>query len=420
MKKVLMIANQFPPMGGSGVQRSVKFSKFLPEFGYHAVVLTKNEPRVRDSALMKDVRKDLEIIRVKGIDFTNKYSLFSIWNRLFGKNICVPDTEIFWAKKAVKAAKARLLKGDISAIYSTSFPYSDHIVGYELKQLFPHLPWVVDFRDEWTLNQYVIDAGYSAKRMAREKEMERKILRTADYVIANTDSMRRGFLSLLPELEGGESGSRILTIPNGFDNEDFEQGEDIPVGSEVFTVTHAGSMYGRRKPDLFLEAVSELVAERRIDSDRIRIEFIGNIKADRVHALAGELGIAGAVRTLGYMPHDELLRRLRTSAVLLLLEGAGEGSSNFSPGKVFEYIRLNRKILAVVPEFGEAANIIKQTNTGTVADSAKKDAIKDAVLQLYLAFSKGDILPNGIDEAIAKYERKNQAKRLAQVFDQLI
>ncbi len=414
-KKFLMIANQFPPMGGSGVQRSSKFAKFLPTFGYKAVVLTKTAPKKQDQTLMKDISSDTEILRVKGADVTNKFSFFAVFNKLFGKHFCIPDSEIFWVKKAISEAFKRLKKGDISLVYSTSFPYSDHLVGLAVKKEFPHIPWVADFRDEWTLNQYMIDIGYSKSRIAKEKAMELEVLRTADFIIANTESMQKGFVSLAPEI-----AQKIITIPNGFDSDDFAETIDTTMDTSKFTLTHAGSMYGRRKPDTLLKAVSELASENKIDKSKLSIEFIGNIKSRRINALALELGLSDVVKTISYMPHDELIKKLYSSSALLLLEGSGAGSGNFSPGKTFEYIKLDRKILAAVPENGEAANIVKTTNSGKVANSADKEEIKRAFLELYEEFFAGNIYPASNNEAIQRYDRRNQARMLAEVFDHLL
>lgn len=414
MKKVLFIANQFPPMGGSGVQRSLKFVKFLRDFGYEPVVVTKKRLVATDSSFSRDLDPSTELIYVDGPDYEEKKGIMGKIQRFVGNKFLIPDTEISWAERALKPCLERLKKGDIDLIYTTSFPYSDHLLGLWLKQTEPAYPWLADFRDEWTLNPYILDMKRSKFRMQVEAKMEREVLDRCDFMVTNTDNMLKGFLSLSPGLK-----SKSAVIPNGFDSDDFENIDAEP-DKDIFRLSYAGSLYGRRSPYTFFEALSQLIKEGRMAASKIRVDFIGNMKEGEIAARAQSLGLQDIVSIRPYMEHAELLRQLGKSSALLLIIGSGVGSENFSSGKVFEYINMRRRILALVPPKGEAAKIIRETRSGLIADTADVKAIKEQLLILYEDFFKGRIYPESNEAEIAKYHRKRQTERLAQLFDDLL
>lgn len=414
MKKVLFIANQFPPMGGSGVQRSLKFVKFLRDYGYEPVVVTKKREVVADGSFTKDIDPATEIIYVDGPDYESKKGFWGRVQRYVGKRFLIPDTEITWAEKALKVCLDRLQKGDIDLIYTTSYPYSDHLLGLWIKTTLPEYPWLADFRDEWTLNPYILDMKRSKSRMMMEAKLEQEVLNQCNYMVTNTDKMLEGFLKLSPGLK-----SKSAVIPNGFDSDDFEDIEAEPE-SGLFRLTYAGSMYGRRNPYSFFEALSELIKENKIEPSKIAVDFIGNMKASEIAEKAAGFGLKDVVNLRPYMEHAELLKHLGKSSALLLIIGSGVGSENFSSGKVFEYINMRRKVLALVPPKGEAAKIIRRTGSGLIADTGDVKAIKAALLSLYQDFFKGRVYPDSDEREIAKYHRRKQTERLAELFDGLL
>lgn len=401
-------------MGGSGVQRSLKFVKFLRNFGYEPVVVTKKRLTATDSSFSKDIDPNTEIIYVDGPDYDTKSGFLGKIQRYVGNRFLIPDTEITWAQKALPVCQERLKKGDIDLIYTTSFPYSDHLLGLWIKKTEPRYPWLADFRDEWTLNPYILDMKRSKTRMSVEMQMEQEVLRSCDFMVTNTDKMLEGFLTLSPGLK-----TKSAVIPNGFDSDDFE-GISAEPDTDLFRITYAGSLYGRRNPYSFFEALSQLLEEKKLDRDKIKVDFIGNMKDGEIAAKAESLGLGGIVSIKPYMEHAELLKRLGKSAALLLIIGSGVGSENFSSGKVFEYINMRRNILALVPPKGEAAKIIKETNSGLIADTQDIAGIKRNLLSLYEGFMKGKYYPFPNEEKIAKYHRRRQTERLAELFDGLL
>ena len=165
-----MVAYQFPPVGGSGVQRSAKFAKYLPLFDWEPVVLTRDAKKMilRDESLLKEIPAYIEIIRTPARDLTIFPSIFCKMGKFVAWKLLIPDGEVLWMKKAVDAAVRRVEMGDIKAIYTTSYPYSDHLLGLEVKKRFPGIPWLADFRDEWTNNPYLLDNPHYTYRMKNQ------------------------------------------------------------------------------------------------------------------------------------------------------------------------------------------------------------------------------------------------------------
>lgn len=414
MKKVLFIANQFPPMGGSGVQRSLKFVKYLRDYGYEPIVVTKKRLIASDSSFSRDIDPDTEIIYVDGPDYDSKKGFWARVQRYVGSRFLIPDTEISWAQKAFKVCMERLKKGDIDLIYTTSYPYSDHLLGLWIKTSLPQYPWLADFRDEWTLNPYILDMKRPKSRMTMEAKMEQEVLANCDFMVTNTDKMLEGFIKLSPSIK-----AKSAVIPNGFDSDDFED-ISAELTGDVFSMTYAGSLYGRRNPYSFFEALSQLLKEKKIEPSKIRVDFIGNMKMEELASRAESLGLKGIVHFRPYMEHAELLKQLGASAALLLIIGSGVGSENFSSGKIFEYVNMRRKILALVPPKGEAAKIIRKTESGLIAATDDVAAIKQNYLRLYEDFFRGEIYPKSNEKEIAKYHRKRQTERLAELFNGLL
>jgi len=419
MKKVLVVAYQFPPAGGSGVQRTAKFAKYLPAYGWEPVILTRETNRLvlRDDTLLEDLPSGMEIIRTPARDLTALPGVLSKAGKFIAWKILVPDGEVLWMKHALEKALARLGKGDISCLYTTSYPYSDHLMGLEIRKAYPGIPWVADFRDEWTNNPYLLDKPHPEWRARRERRMERQVLEKADRLIANTPVMKRNFLALHPDLD---LDRRMHVIPNGYDDEDFRlDRKENPEGREYrFTITYTGSLYQRRTPDVFLEAAGRLVESGIIPADKLRIRFIGSMKEGPVRRVARQSGLEGIVEVLPYMNHKDCIEHMLKSHVLLLLEG-GRGSECFYTGKLFEYIRANRPILALVPLKGAAADLVRRTRTGIICDWSDTAAVERGIAELYDRWTRGSMTLNPNLGEIRKYERKALAGKLAGILDEL-
>ena len=413
MRKVLMIAYQFPPMGGSGVQRTAKFVKYLREFDWEPVVLTRSLKgmELTDESLLKDIPPDVEIIRTKAYDPTSLPGILRLPGKFAGRKLFIPDAEMLWRYFTENTARNLVANGDIGIVYTTSYPYSDHILGLDLKKRFPDVPWVADFRDEWTKNPYLIDNPHNPCRTAIEKKMEKNVLDNADVLITNTPIMERHFIET-----DIKYSQKFNVIPNGFDSDDFPEVREAP-SNPSFTLTYAGLLYGRRKPDTFFEALSGLIKEGKIDSRNIRVNLIGNFKTADLKKRVRDFSLAGIVEIIPYADHDLCLDMLSGSDALLLIEGTGPGAEAFYTGKVFEYMRTGRPILAIIPEHGAAAGLIRETGTGLVSDYNDIENIKQNLYRLYENWRKGIATCTPDNDRIMKYDRRNLTEQLAKLFD---
>jgi len=413
MRKVLMIAHQFPPIGGSGVQRTVKFIKYLPFFGWEGTVFTRQAKKAQltDRTLSSDIPENTDIHRSSAWDLSEWVFPLNLPGKFVRRRVLIPDGERLWEFFAEKKAVSIAEHGDFQMLYSTSQPFSTHLLAMHIKKNIPHLPWVADFRDEWTNNAFVKAYCYRPSRVKKEIELERKVFELADAVIINTPFMRNNAIKDNPDLK-----HKFHVIPNGFDSEDFE-GISPGEGNDKFTLTYTGLIYGNTSPETVLKAVSKLVAENRVELSKVKMRFIGRFKVEELYQKAKIYNLPEVIEALPYMPHRESIRNLmRSDAVLLLL---GKGTEAIYTGKLMEYINTGKPILASIPADGAAAALIAETKTGFVADCGDVDATARHFLFMYEKWCKGEELFTPDRENISHYERKELTKKLAEIFNGL-
>jgi len=413
MKKVLMIAHQFPPIGGSGVQRTVKFVKYLPLYGWKGIVLTRDAKRalLKDNTLLNEIPADTIIYRTAAWDFSEWPFPLNLAGKYIRRRILIPDGERLWGIFSFKKALDIVKNERIDLIYSTSQPFSTHLLAMKLKEAFPGIPWVADFRDEWTNNAFVKAYNYRSYRKKIEKRMERKVFEMADAIVINTPVMRDNSVRDNPDL-----GDKFHVIPNGFDREDFE-GIEKGGRNEKFTLTYTGLIYGNTSPETVFAAVSKLNREGLVDLSEITLRFIGNFKKEELYRMAESHNLQEAVQILPYKPHRESVASLMQSdAVLLLL---GKGTDAIYTGKLMEYINTGKPILATVPVNGAAAQLIRETGTGFVADCDDVETTARHFKMLYDYWKSGTDFFRPDWEKIARYERRELTKKLADIFDGL-
>lgn len=411
MKKVAIIANEFPPMGGAGVQRTTKFVKYLPSFGIKPIVITKEHvAKLTDKSLLEDLPKDLRIYRLKAYDTVNRSGLLSIPYKFIGTRILSPDSEFFWYYNNRKQVLNIIKKENIGTIYTTSFPYSSHLLGLYLKKEMPKLRWITDFRDEWTNNPYHLDSKLKKIKLNAEKKKELEVTNNCDYLITNTPFMLENFIKDNESLEG-----RSTYIPNGYDEDDFNGIDTSKDDSGKFVITYTGSLYGRRNLDEFMDGLKISIDENRIDKNDIEIRIVGNIYEKAINEYREKYNLNDQIKSFGYLPHKESIRTLFKSHVLLLVIGKGKGSKNFYTGKIFEYIRTNRPILGIVPTDGAAASVIQETDTGYTVDP--EDIVKIShIIEKYYFDWKNNLNSHSPNwDNIRKYNRKSQTEQLARI-----
>lgn len=448
MKKVLMIAYYFPPCGESGVYRTLRFIKYLPQYQWQSIILTILEDQYEsyntlDPTLINQIPKEVEIYRtstfnllktlielrnrIKGIFLVHKDKEASLSSECrfisqetkptiikrikdnISSFLSFPDKQIGWFPFAVLTGRRLIKKKQINLIYSVGTPWTSHLIGYFLKKV-TKKPWVVDFRDPWTQNPW--REKYSPFREKLEEIAEYKILKLADRIITNTEALRRDFIgryNKLPE-------DKFMTITNGFEPSEFEK---IARGKNKwknkFIITHTGSLYGKRSPINLLKAISELIREGKIKEYEIQINFVGTIdERYQIEKIIANLNIKKVVNLVGYVSHKECIDYIINSDILLLIQPATKLQI---PAKVFEYIGAQIPIFALATE-GATAELILKENLGLVTDPNNMNTIKEKLYSFFNNFKKGNLNYNR--NVSHKYEASVLTGKLAQVFDNLI
>lgn len=416
MKKVLMIACSFPPLGGPGVQRSVKFVKYLKEFGYEPIVFTrecKNE-EIIDKTLLRDIPEGTKVVRTKDYIYTNMNGIFKIPGKILSR-IMIPDYAAIWWKRVKKQAEEIIKQENIEIIYSTSAPYSDHLLALYLKKKNPQLKWVADFRDEWTKNPYLEEDKLYKFKIAKERKLETEVLNSANAVIANTPIMKEHFLEGRKDLE-----KKFFVIPNGFDKDDFEgYARTSEINNVKMTLTYTGALYGRRKPDTFFDAINQLIEEGKISKNKISVRLVGNYNLEEINGKINKYNLQNVVTIVGLLPHDECIQEQLSCDALVLIEGSGKGAEAFYTGKLFEYMNTNKPILALLPENGVAAELVRESNVGIVASVDDVKEIKSNIVKFYQQWQKDGIIYQPNRKIVEKYDRKKLTEQLSEVFEQL-
>ncbi len=435
MKNLLVVTYYFPPSGGPGVQRVLKFVKYLRDFEIRPIVLTvaNGDFPVRDESLLSEIPPDVPVYRSK------IFEPYQLYRKLTGKpadapvdvnnipkpgerrsfaehlaefvrsNFFIPDARIGWLPSAVAMGKRIIESERIDCLYSSSPPYTSALIARALKRHI-HLPWIAGFRDPWTGFLSTPVRYGLAKKI--DMHLERSVYAECDRMEVAWLGIAKDFQKKYPDIDP----AKVVHIENGFDEADIPRVR-FPRNAK-FTVCYTGSMYGRRSPEPFLNAVRALVLQGKVDVKQIELKFIGRFGAN-IMPLFDDALLKEAITVKSYMPHSESILELLRADVLLLIVDDSSDSAEIVPGKVYEYIGTRRPILALAPE-GAIASLICETRAGTVAHFHCQDAIESAFLQYYRRFFAGEPLWEGREEVIEKYTRRAAAKKLATLVHQLV
>lgn len=441
--RVLVVAYYFPPIGGVGVQRTLKFVEHLPGAGWEPVVLAPRGAtyRVMDPALLRGLASDLEVHRALCIEPATLRSAArgaarGAWSLLAGRRAAattsagtgaggapggagplrwlnaawrawvracfVPDEQMAWIPVAALAGARIDRRRRVQVLYSSSPPASSHLAAGLIKSLTGR-PWVADFRDPWVGNAFA--ARRSALHERAERWLERWVVTRADRVVFATPGLRSRYAQRYPWC-----ADRFVTITNGYDRAELgEAASPATRAAGPFRLVYAGSVYGEQELRIFLDGL-ELAAEQRADlRDRLRVEFVGwmtvpnqALAARRTGPLRPMLSVAGLV------PRAEALARVRSADASLLLLADGPDRDLFVGAKLFEAIGLDRQVLAMAPA-GDTREILTELDWGVVADP-EPSAVADALIRLLDAAP-----PSRRADPTGRYERSRLVGRLAEV-----
>jgi len=423
MKKVLIIAYYFPPMGGGGVQRTAKFVKYLPVFGWEPVVLTvreeiyKKTKRIVDPTLLNDLPSNICIVRTNSIDLgrisselkpqkevkTFQKSIKSLINKIGGLFIN-PDAQMLWIPIAVKEGLKLIKRFSIDVIYSTGNPWSDHIAGFILKKI-TGLPWIADFRDPWNLNQYIVQSSRMRKKI--QIVLETKVVNCADRVIFTTEKTMEHYKKEFKD-------SKFVTIRNAFDPSDFVSIQ--PKKFPKFSLLYAGNMQSYRGPCNFIKALTECFKEYPQAKQEIMVNILGQINTE-AKRLIEKNGLQDSVNLIGHVSHNENIAYLLGADVLLSI--VNHGGELIIPGKIFEYLASGKPVLALIPGSGSAAEILKKEGRGEyIVDPRNVIEIKSQIMNLYTLY-KTDSLPRYPTDNLQAYTRKEATAKLSKLLDKV-
>lgn len=412
--KPLLVAYEYPPIGGIGVIRSVKFSKYLPSFGWQPHVLTVANPdRFYTTVTNEPVPDGVTVHRVRNP--FNNLSLIEGGLRRIGMRakVFVPDVYTGWVGPAVRKGRAIVEEHDIGLIYVTVSPFSAARIGVELKAR-TGLPFVLDLRDAWTLAPNPITYVHPAL-MRRNERLEEEAFRMADRIVTATEGIAKQYAEKYPF-----AADKFVPILNGFDCDDIPRdAEPFP----TFTIAYTGFFYGAQSPNLFVEALAAVLKDGLIPEGEVEFLWAGR-EAPWVLSMFRDAGIGGIVRYLGLVPKAEADRILYRSHLLFFLLGENDRVSQrrILTGKLFPYLASGRPILAIVPE-GDARNMIaRYADRPYLVSSGSVDDVKAAILDAYRRW-KASETTGAIGEKTREFRRRynyrERTRELAAVFDSL-
>ncbi|MCC3216230.1 glycosyl transferase family 1 [Chryseobacterium sp. X308] len=427
-KKILIITYYWPPAGGPGVQRWLKFAKYLPDFGWKPIIYTPENPSypLLDETLMKDVPENIEMVRTKiwepyqlaeKLNKSNKKfkagqfdvgknqswkSKLSIWVR---GNFFIPDARVFWVKPSVTFLEKYLKENEIDTIVTSGPPHSLHLIGLGLKNKMPDLKWVADFRDPWTEISYYKHLKLTKSSDKKHRQLESAVFKNADITLATSYTDAENFR---------KAGANAVCITNGYDESDSGQkaeGQNLQNG-QAFTLSYIGVLEQLRNPENLWKALDELIKENAEFAADFKLKFVGRID-DKILQSIENSSLKNHILNLGYLAHGKAVEEMQNSDLLLITNFPNESSKGIIPGKIFEYLASGKLILSFGPDKADVSKILEETQAGKHFSYQDTEAVKSFILDKFNLWKNGSILEN--PQHIEQFSRKNLTQQLAEV-----
>ena len=425
-KKILIISYYWPPAGGPGVQRWLKFVKYLPEFGWDPTVFIPENPSypIVDGSLEKDVSENLEIIKTKiwepyqiaeffgkdnkkfkagQFDVGKNQSLksrLSIWVR---GNFFIPDARVFWVNPSVNYLKKFLKENHFDALVTTGPPHSVHLIGLNLKKEFPDLKWIADFRDPWTEISYYQHLKLTKFADQKHRNLEQKVFENADITLATSYADAENFK---------KKGANAACITNGFDVENQEPRTENREPSTQFTLSYIGVLEQLRNPEVLWKVLNDLMKENEDFSKNFQLKFVGRID-DRILDKITSSELNNSVKNLGYLPHSEANLEMQNSDLLLITNFPEDKSKGIIPGKIFEYLATKNQIISFGPKDSDVKRILEETHAGKHFSYDDYESLKAFILEKFNDWKTGSLSSN--TENIEQFSRRDLTKKLAEI-----
>ena len=437
MKRVLIISYYWPPTGGSGVQRWVKFAKYLPSEGWQPVIYTPENPEqlAVDESLAAEVPEAAEVVKTRIIE---PYELYKKLLRRSGHskeavevnpvnaqnksllqkaamwvrgNLFRPDPRCLWIRPSVRFLKKYLSEHPVDLIVSTGPPQSMHMIGLRLSRE-TGLPWIADFRDPWTKIFYFKHLSMTPATERWHKKMEKKVLDEASAVVAVSPLVQQEFQAM--------TDTPVELITNGFDECDFSSEpctEAYGGASQEFTITHTGLFAADGNPTVLWDVLAEKCHADEAFRKLLRIKLIGKTDDQILKALK-DRGLESSLINMGYQTHSVAVDQQRQASVLILPLRKEPEYRAVLPGKLFEYLASQRPILGIGQPDGAMAMIVNETGTGTVIDWNDKEGISQYIEQCWKRHLEGRLSSDGAD--LSRFTRRSLTRRMAGLFDKII
>lgn len=425
-KKIVIITYYWPPAGGPGVQRWLKFVKYLPEFGWKPTVFIPENPSypIVDETLEKEVSDDLEIIKTKIWEPYQLAEIFGKDNKKFkagqfdvGKNqswksklsiwvrgnFFIPDARVFWVKPSVDYLKKYLKENQFDAFVTTGPPHSMHLIGLELKKEFPQLKWIADFRDPWTEISYYKHLKLTKAADQKHRNLEQQVFEKADITLATSFSDAENFR---------QKGANAFCITNGFDWNDSVAERSRSDHRKKFTLSYIGVLEQLRNPEILWKVLQELLTENIDFKNDFELKFVGRID-DKILTKIEESELKNSVNNLGYLSHSEANAEMNESDLLLITNFPDESSKGIIPGKIFEYLATGKQIISFGPKESDVKKILNETNAGKHFSYEDESELKVFLLEKFKEWKSG--ISHSQTQNIEQFSRKNLTKKLTEL-----
>lgn len=427
-KKILIITYYWPPAGGPGVQRWLKFAKYLPEFRWKPIIYTPENPSypLLDESLMKDVPENLEIIRTKiwepyqlaeKLNKSNKKfkagqfdvgnnqswkSKLSIWVR---GNFFIPDARVFWVNPSVKFLEQYLKDNKIDVVVTSGPPHSLHLIGLNLKKKFTDLKWIADFRDPWTEISYYKHLKLTNKSDKKHRQLESEVFKNADITLATSYTDAENFR---------KNGANAVCITNGFDESDSANNPTIKkISTETqFTLSYIGVLEQLRNPENLWKALDDLVKTNSDFAEKFKLKFVGRID-DKILQSIENSSLKNYIENLGYLSHDKAIDEMSNSSMLLITNFPNPSSKGIIPGKIFEYLATGKQIISFGPSEADVSKILDETKAGKHFSYEDSETIKQFILEKFELWKNGNLVEN--TQNIEQFSRRNLTKQLSEI-----
>jgi len=420
MKRALIITYYWPPAGGPGVQRWLKFVKYFREFGVEPIVYAPENPNypLVDEKFASEIPSDIEVLKQPIIEPYRFAKLFSkkktkqMSSGIISKkeisaveklmlyvrgNFFIPDARVGWVKPSVKFLSKYIAENSVDVVITTGPPHSLHLIGMQLQKDL-NVKWIADFRDPWTTIHYHKSLRLNKASERKHKALEASVLKAADIITVTSPTTKKEF-EMIAE-------TPIEVITNGYD---ISEKIDFKMDSK-FSISHIGSLLSERNPEFLWKVLAEICKEDTSFKNDLRLKFAGAVSDDVKQSLEN-FQLMENCEVLGYVSHSEALRLQHKSQILLLVEINSAETRAIIPGKLFEYLAAKRPIIALGPKESDIEGIINETKSGKFFSYWDDDELKTEILQLYKDFKNGEL--KVASEGIEKYSRRELTRQMA-------